>query len=223
MGILIDVEQRSDDWFEKRVGRATTSRFNDVIAKTRNGYASTRANYKAELVIERLTGQRAEMFSSRAMDWGTETEELARLEYALTTNNKVQETGFYIHETLMCGASPDGLVVDNNGAVIGGLEIKCPNPATHIDTLRRQSIPTKYIPQVQGQMWLAGLPWVDFISFDPRMPDQAQQFIQRVYRDDEYIKMLEDEVTTFLKEVDADVEFIRNYKAPAVMVGVSHA
>lgn len=223
MSRLVDVEQRTDEWFAERLGRATASRFGDVIAKTRNGYGAGRANYKAELVIEILTGQAAEMFSSRAMDWGTETEELARLEYSLATGNSVTETGFYIHDTIKCGASPDGLIIDAKGKTIGGLEIKCPNPATHIDTLHRQTIPTKYVAQVQGQMWLADLQWVDFVSFDPRMPDQAQMFIQRVHRDEEYIDMLEEEVTSFMKEVDDDVEFIRNYKAPKALVGVSHA
>lgn len=203
----ITAEQRSPEWFEARLGRATASRFADVIAKTKTGYGAGRKNYQAEIVIERLTGEQYASFSSKAMEWGTETEDLARTEYMLKTGNIVDECGFYMHDELMIGASPDGLVGKG-----GGLEIKCPNPATHIETLRAQNIPKKYFAQVQGQMWLAELQWVDFVSFDPRMPTKAQIFIQRIARDEAYIDMLQVELSSFLRDVEADVDFINKYE-----------
>lgn len=203
----IDAEQRSDAWFAARLGRATASKFYDIIAGTKNGYAATRKNYRAELVIERLTGQRIDMYQNAAMLWGVETEDLARTTYMLKTGNIANECSFFAHNALMCGASPDGLVGDD-----GSIEIKAPNPATHIETLRLGSIPSKYVAQVQGQLWMTGRQWCDFVSFDPRLPENAQIFIQHVERDDEYIQMLEREVREFLAEVEEEVKFVENYK-----------
>lgn len=205
------IEQRSDDWFEQRLGKATGSRFGDVMATGRNGYEpAARKNYRAQLVSERLTGVRDEGFTSQAMQWGVETEETARLRYELRTDNTVEECGFFTHETLQAGASPDGLIGTD-----GLLEIKCPNTATHIETLKKQEIPRQYFWQVHGQMWITGRKWCDFVSFDPRMPANAQLFITRIHRDAEIIEQLQGQITAFLREVAAEVQFIENYKEDA--------
>jgi hypothetical protein len=60
--------------------------------------------------------------------------------------------------------------------------------------------------QVQGQMWLTGREWCDFVSFDPRMPADLQLYVQRVQRNPEFIAGLEREIITFLSEVDAIVQ-----------------
>lgn len=203
----IYVEQGSSEWHQARLGRATASRFIDIMAKIKSGESAGRKNYRAELVAERLTGERVDFFQSAAMAWGTETEPLARLRYSLITGNDAEECGFFAHTNLMAGASPDGLIGDD-----GTLEIKCPNTATHIDTLRSGSIPYKYYWQVMGQLWLTGRKWCDFVSFDPRLPDNAQFFTTRVMRDEAKIKELEGEVKEFLMSVDSDVAFIQNYK-----------
>jgi hypothetical protein len=208
MSELIDFDQGSEEWFQARVGKATASRFKDILAKTKAGTeAATRKNYRAQLVIERLTGQRAERFTSAAMEWGTETEDLARLAYTLETSNLVDEVGFAEHETLAAGASPDGLL-----GLDGCLEIKCRLTANHIETLKASHMPAEHMPQVQGQMWITGRRWCDFVSFDPTLPDNAQLFVERIGRDDEYIANLEDEVQRFLAEVAADVEFLQSYR-----------
>jgi hypothetical protein len=81
-----------------------------------------------------------------------------------------------------------------------------------MDTLLNQKVPTKYMPQMQWQMACTGRKWCDFVSYDPRMPQNLQIFVQRVERNDLYIKMLEDEVKTFLEEIDQKVEILRNIK-----------
>lgn len=207
MSKLILAEQRSDEWFAARLGRATGSRFGDIMARTRSGFAASRKNYRAQLVIERLTGVCDETFTTTAMQWGTETEPVARLQYMLTTGNDVEETGFWIHDELQAGASPDGLIGED-----GLLEIKCPNTATHIDTLTYKKLPKQYEAQVQGQMWITGRQWCDFVSFDPRMPANAQMIIIRVDRNDEYIKELELEIANFTEEVEQLVEFVKEYQ-----------
>lgn len=201
------LEQGSEEWLQARVGRATASRFSDVMASIRSGEAASRKNYRAELVVERLTGQPVESYKSPAMEWGNEYEPVARLKYELTTGNNVEECGLFIHNSIMAGASPDGLVNDD-----GLLEIKNPTTATHIATLRKQEVPRQYYWQVMGQLWLTGRKWCDFVSYDPRMPANAQYFTTRVLRDDEAIADLEDNIVTFLAGVDEEVAFIENYK-----------
>lgn len=209
----MEIEQRSDEWFERRLGKATASRFKDILAKIGKGEAMARRNYRAQLVVERLTGKTPDRFVSAAMVWGQQTEDLAALMYSFKTKNPVDKVGFIESVTLQAGASPDGLIGEE-----GTLEIKCFNTANHIETLRTGMMPSVHIPQVQGQLWLSARRWCDFVSFDPDMPDNAQIFIQRIERDEGYIKALEAEVTTFLKEVDAEVEFLVGYKTPGAMV-----
>lgn len=207
MSTLVEAEQRSPLWFKARLGRATASRFNDIMARTRSGYGAQRKNYKAELVVETLTGTQNEFYASTAMQWGTDTEPVARLAYILETGNEVEETGFWLDDELGAGASPDGFVGED-----GLLEIKCPNTATHLETLERKEVPFQYRAQVQGQMWITGRKWCDFVSYDPRLPENAQMIIIHVERDDEYIKNLAQEVEDFMIEVVEQVEFVRSYK-----------
>lgn len=203
----VKAEQRTDEWYAARLGRATASRFSDVIAKTRSGYSASRKNYAAELTTERLTGKQADTFTTAAMQWGVDYEPVARVQYELESGNEVEETGFWLHDDLMAGASPDGLIGTD-----GLLEIKCPNSATHIETLQLKKLPWQYQAQVQGQMWIIGRQWCDFVSFDPRLPENAQMIVIRVERDDIYIADLEEEITEFLTEVDALVDFVKSYK-----------
>ena len=196
------MEQKSEEWFKARLGKVTASRVADVIAKTKTGYSASRENYMAQLVVERMTNTQAESFTNAAMQWGTDQEPFARAAYEVQQNVLVDETGLVDHPTIeMAGASPDGLVGED-----GLVEIKCPNTATHIDTLLTQTVPGKYITQMQFQMACTGRQWCDFVSFDPRMPTKAQLFVKRVYRDDGFIKEMESEITKFLAEVTAKVE-----------------
>ena len=196
-----DVIQQSNEWFAARLGKVTASRVADVIAKTKTGYSASRDNYMAQLICERLTGQQGESFTNAAMQHGTETEPLARSAYENSRSLLVKEVGFINHPRIeMSGASPDGLVADD-----GLVEIKCPNTATHIDTLLSQKVPTKYITQMQWQMLCCQRKWCDFVSFDNRLPENLQLFIQEVEFDPEYCAMLEKEVSQFLAELDSKV------------------
>lgn len=197
--------QRTPEWFAQRLGKVTASRIGDVMAKTKTGYSASRGNYHAQLVAERLTGVASEMFSNAAMQWGTDTEPQARAMYSFETGIEVTETGFHDHPTIgMSGASPDGLA-DSSGLI----EIKCPNTATHIATLRGSAIDRKYILQMHWQMACAGKEWCDFVSFDPRLPLEMQMFVQRVNLDTALLEEIETEVTAFLSEVDEAVADLR--------------
>ena len=198
-------EQRSPEWFAQRLGKVTASRVADVIAKTKTGWGASRANYMAELVAERLTGVQATQYSNAAMQWGTETEPSARDAYSFYADVDVVEVGFIEHPRIaMTGASPDGLVGD-----AGLVELKCPNTATHIETLLGDPIPAKYITQMQWQMACTGRQWCDWVSYDPRLPGSMHLFVQRVSKDNEAIAELETAVADFLAELEAKVCALR--------------
>ena len=160
------------------------------------------------MTLERLTGQQAEFYTNAAMESGTATEPQARQHYEIYRDVFVDEVGFITHPNIeMAGASPDGFVGEE-----GLVEIKCPESKTQMETLLNQKVPTKYMPQMQWQLACTGRKWCDFVSFDPRMPENLQIFVQRVERNDLYIKMLEEEVTLFLAEIDEKVKILRNIK-----------
>jgi putative phage-type endonuclease len=202
------MDQGSEEWFTIRIGKVTASRVADIIAKTKTGYSASRDNYMAQLVCERLTGQKGESFTNAAMQHGTDTEPLARAAYEALRDVLVDEVGFVPHPSIiMAGASPDGLVSED-----GLLEIKCPNTATHIETLLSQSVPGKYFTQMQFQLACTGRQWCDFVSFDNRLPDELQLFVKRVPRDNEFIKQMEDEVVKFLNELDIKIAQLMDLK-----------
>lgn len=201
---MSDITQGSPEWHALRLGKVTASRVADVVAKTKSGWGASRANYMAELIAERLTGVPAASYTNAAMQWGVEMEPQARAAYEFYADTPVEPAGFVQHPVItMSGASPDGFV--ENGLV----EIKCPNTSTHIDTLLGQEVPGKYITQMQWQMACTGSAWCDFISFDPRMPEQMRLFVRRVSRDDTAIAQLEKDVIAFLSELESKLQGLR--------------
>lgn len=194
--------QGSPEWFAARLGHVGASRIADLTAKTKSGWGASRANLMAQLIAERLTGVSQETYTNVAMQWGTDTEPLARIAYEFRTDVEVEQVGFINHPIIpMTGASPDGLV-----GADGLVEIKCPNTATHIDTLLGQKIAEKYVPQVMWQMACTGRQWCDVVSFDPRMPETMRMFVLRIPRDETMVTSLEREVIAFLAELDQKIE-----------------
>lgn len=197
-----NIEQGSDEWHQQRLGKVTASRISDLLSKTKSGWGAGRTNYEAQIIAERLTGQREETFKSPAMERGNEVESEAREAYEFFNNVTVEETSFVDHPTVeMSGASPDGLVNDD-----GLVEIKCPNTATHLSTLLGGSIKGVYQKQMQWQMACTGRKWCDFVSYDPRMPEHLQMKVTRVERNDELIEEIEKEVVIFLEGVTEKIK-----------------
>ncbi len=191
-------DQGTEEWHAERLGKVTASRIADVVMKpTTAGYQ----NYRAQLVCERLTGNQTETFVSAAMQHGTDTEPQARAMYELETGSDVVQVGFIDHPSIaMTGASPDGLVGSD-----GLVEIKCPQPATHIKTLTGANIDRRYMLQMHWQMICTERAWCDFVSFCPALPAEMQIFIKRVERDAELSEDITDAVVKFLADVDATV------------------
>lgn len=197
MKIIESIEQGTQEWLELRLGKVTASKFSEVMTNGRGGKPSATAkSYMIKLVAEILRGQPMPFFENDAMRWGTETEPQARAMYELKNDVDVKEVAF-VELNEFVGVSPDGLVGDE-----GLLEIKCPNTETQIKRfLDGVGLPKEYEAQVQGQLWVTGREWCDFVSFDPRIDVEASYIQTRVYRDEEYIAKLEEKVTAFVEEM----------------------
>ena len=205
-----EIIQGSPEWHAQRIGKVTASRVADVVAKTKSGWGASRANYAAQLVAERLTGEVAESYTNAAMQWGLDHEADAKSAYEFHRDCEIAPCGFIEHPNLnLTGASPDGFVADD-----GLVEIKCPQTATHIETLRGRAVPSKYILQIQWQLACSGRQWADFVSFDPRMPEHLRLFVKRVSRDDRLINELSGEIIAFLVEVNDTVEELNRLYGP---------
>ena len=202
------MKQLSPEWFEIRTGKVTASRFKDVINKLKNGKSGApRFNYKNQFIIEKLTHIKQQNFMTEAMHWGVEQEGGAAFAYEIKTNAKIKEISFIEHSTIAdCGGSPDGLIDDN-----GCIEIKCPyNSANHLEYIKN-GFPDQYKAQIQGILMLTKRQYCDFISYDPRMPEHLNLFIQRILPDQEFISYLEEEIKIFLKEINTELEFFKHY------------
>jgi len=204
------VEQRTEEWFAAKLGKASASHVSDILAKTKSGYSATRKNYMMKLLCERLKGKRQEdTYVSRDMERGTEREPLARSAYEAKTGVMVEEVGFIDHPTIpMFGASPDGLVGED-----GCIEIKCPLTAQHVDLLTGGNIDTKYIYQMQTQMACTGRKWCDFVDYDSDLIEELSLFIRRIPRDEAMIGMIEEAVIQFNAELDALIEQLQGLTA----------
>ncbi len=204
-------EQGTLEWHMKRAGKITASRMNDLMAlNTRTGAPlAARATYRDEILTERLTGKVEIIPPNYAMKWGNLYEPAARARYAQVRKLRVEQVDFVEHPTLpFVGASPDGVI----GKKKGGAEIKCPhNPRVHLATLR-DGMPLAHTGQVQGNLWINEAEWWDFVSYHPLFPEGLDIFIQRVYRDDDYIGDLEAQCVLLDAEVEADMAALLKIK-----------
>lgn len=202
------MEQRSEDWFNARLGKVTASRVADVLSQIKTGESSSRRNYRVELVCERLSNAKAEGFSNVHTERGIELEPLAKSAYEVKTQLLVMDVGFVEHPAIdMSGASPDGLVGEK-----GLLEIKCPTPANHVDIVLSKKSPAKYYAQMQWQMACTGRDWCDFVSYCPALSISTDLYVIRVERDNEFIAIAENEVIAFLNEVEQLTNELKDYK-----------
>lgn len=198
--IYREFDQGSEEWHSVRIGKVSASKIADLISKGKGGAESAGLrNYRAAILCERLTGQREETYTNGAMARGTELEPMARECYEFLTGATVEQVAFIDHPSIpMAGMSPDGL-----SGTDGLVEIKCPNTANHIDYLLSGKPPVQYIPQMMFQMACSGRLWCDFVSYDPRLSEELQLFVVRLYRDDSYIAAMESAVIAFNESVDS--------------------
>lgn len=200
--IIVDIEQGSPEWLAIRLGLASASRFKDVLSEPRSkadkeagALSDTAKSYMNSLIAEIITGEQA-IITGKPLEWGSEHESSARIEYEFKHDTYVEEIGICIHDNRMIGASPDGFV-----GADGMIEIKCPYvSANHVKTVINGT-PVEHMPQIQGNLWVNGRDWCDFISFDPRVKDDNRLFVERVYRDEAMIKRIESKTLAFAEKM----------------------
>jgi putative phage-type endonuclease len=212
---IIEMEQGTPDWLQMRCGSLTSSRLCDALAKLKD--PKKESTYRKQLVIERLTGRTTSTYVSDAMIWGIETEPQARIEYEMLTGREVTPIGLALHpEIKYFSASTDGLVGDD-----GILEIKCLGSINHLDILLSGEIPEDYHWQMLGGMACAERQWCDFVSFDPRLPDDLKLFVKRFSRQDALIRGMELEVVQFLKEVEEMLQRLKSRNREALQEAIA--
>jgi putative phage-type endonuclease len=184
--------QRSEEWYAVKCGKISASSLSDVLAK---GKGITRRNYMLRLVAERLSGIPQKTYCNGAMEWGIATEPIAKAAYEEHTLTAVQEVGFVECDEFL-GCSPDGMIGED-----GLIEIKCPETPTHLDYILSGGMPSEYAVQVQGQLWITNRQWCDFVSYDPRLPEECRLFVRRVERDEKRIDEIKQGVALFIDEM----------------------
>ena len=189
MLVIHDLPQGSPEWFDLRAGMITASGMKNVLAK---GKGKTRKTYMYKLIGEVFTGEYTEGFSNAHTDRGHELEPEARALYESELDCVVSECGFMVETDINVGYSPDGVTDD------GLLEIKTRLPHLMAETLDTQKVPSEHKAQIQCGLWVTGKEWLDFVAYWPGMP----VFIQRVTRDDEYIKTMGSECEQFYSEMN---------------------
>jgi len=206
MPIFFEAEQGSDAWHAHRAGHATASRFKDILSDK-----GARESYMWELIAERLAKQAKRAAGSKSMEWGHQSEPLAREEYLIQTGNLVQLVGFAVHSKIKwVGASSDGLVAKD-----GSIEIKSPfNSGIHVRTLGL-GMPSNHVPQTQGNLWILERQWIDFCSYDPAFDSPYNLHIERHHRDEAFIRHLEKEVKSFLAETNVTMKKLTQRKGIA--------
>lgn len=198
--ITLEIEQGTQEWMDARAGIPTASNFDKIV--TADGKPSKqREKYMYTLAAERIVGKATESYQNDAMARGVEMEAEARALYEILTDRSVVEVGLcYKDEKRLIAASPDGLVGED-----GGIEIKCPLSYTHVGYLLDGKLPSEYFQQVQGQLYVTGRKWVDFMSYFPGL----RPLLVRVERDEKFITALDIELQVFLKQLDEITEKIK--------------
>lgn len=206
---MSDADQRSEQWFKDRAGKITASMFGDAISmneKNKNKIvpSAARMKYMRQLAFERLAGIPKHQIDARSLSYGREVEDSAREMYEIRTGFFADQVGFIVHPSYpFIGCSADSFVGDD-----GGLEIKCPHDeAVHVQTLL-EGMPEDHIDQVQGCMFVTGRQWWDFVSFDPRQAPKYRLYIERIFRNQEYIASLEIKLLQFEMELQQMIKNI---------------
>jgi len=189
---IIECVQKTPEWYAARGGKPTASNF-DKLLTTDGKQSKQRTKYMYQLAAERVSGVFEEGYQSAAMQRGCEVEEEARRFYEFTTGYEVQRVGFCLSDCGRFGCSPDGLIGDD-----GGMQIKCPTAAVHVGYLIENKLPTDYFQQVQGELYVTGRKWWDFISYYPGL----QPVVIRVTPESWFHQALGFELNAFCGELE---------------------
>jgi hypothetical protein len=196
----LNIQQNNDEWLGLRAGKITGSMFGTVMANYGKAFGEPAKKYAEKLAVERATGKPIETFKNEYMDRGHELEPVARELYELETFEDVTDGGMFVNGNI--GVSPDGFASD------GLIEIKSVIFNIQFERIKKGGMDLKYKWQVQGALWVSGLPWCDFVSFCPEMPESKRLYIYRVFPEVEAFKMLDERISEFEKLVQKNFKLL---------------
>jgi putative phage-type endonuclease len=201
------IEQRSEEWFEIRKGKITSSEIYKIMGK--KDLSDTAKTYLLEKVCEYFGGFTEPAFGA-ALTWGTDLEPVGIEHYEKLTKLKVEKASF-IPAGEHYGGSPDGLIGSE-----GIIEVKCPYKSSNhfkhglIDSAEKfKDVAPGYYYQCVSNMICAEAQWCDFISFDPRVTEEYRMFIFRLELNEEEAKNILERVrlaVTYMESLKKDIE-----------------
>lgn len=208
--IFIDCQQGSEEWLQARAGIITASKFSDAISVLKKASGEKKSGdptaasdkYACDLAIERRSNKPyGEPVKSWVLERGHEMERLARIDYEATTGELVYESGIVLTDDRLFGYSTDGFVGDD-----GLIEVKTPIDSLKIEAMLLTEDVSEYQHQMQGGMWITGRKWCDLIM---PIPDLKFHFKKRVFRDDDFIDSMVDELMKFAGRVSIKEQFFK--------------
>jgi len=189
----------SPEQIRQRIGCLTASNMRRALSVLKSGKPSEdRESYKRELVAERLVGYAMDHYVTPAMQHGIDNEPVAREEYTWATGNLIEPMPSVPHPVIpFLLATPDGRIEADVG-----IEIKCPTSAKFVMWKLAGVVPEEHKPQMLAQCLCAGFAAVEFIAYDPRMPEGQRLFVRRFTPTADELAAVEAGAIAFLQEVD---------------------
>lgn len=181
--ILIDVDQRTPEWFDARRGRLTASNMGAWLVKNDKTSQKARRTAAAMILAERAGFPDPPVKENDDIRRGIEWEPQAIQEFSRLTGLLVDPIGFAQSKHGLFGASPDGLILSTGE----GIEVKCPRASKLIQYHQAGELPDEYRDQVHGTMAVLGCKAYHFFAYHEGLPS----FHVRVERDTYTNEMLE--------------------------------
>lgn len=211
------MEQRTPEWYAARAAKITGSVADALYAKLKSGgEPASRRDLRFAIAVELVTGTAIEDdgYQSYEMKRGIELEPTVVTAYEAATGEIIERVGFVERLDCAAGCSPDG-VVYRGDRIAGMVQIKCPKTAIHIGYIRDGGVPSEYVAQVTHELWVTGAEWLDFVSFDPRLPPDLQLYRHRVTPADFNFKDHEARVHKLIAEARVEADEIRKMRRAA--------
>lgn len=196
------IEQRSDDWYKRRLGRPTASQFDRIItAGGRNKLSDKAPLYMAELIGERIFKRQMhrDISNHPAVRHGIETEPQAAAAL-MERIGPFEPGGFFSDDDVRYGCSPDGILIKGNRKEL--IEIKCPYEIpNHIRNLLF-GLDDKYRAQVQGQLFISKFDCVHFWSYHPDCPPAYY----KIDKDEPFMRVLDTLLDQFCEQLEENYQ-----------------
>lgn len=166
--------------------------------------------YASDLAVERISGKPyGEPIKTWVMERGHEMEAKARMLYEARTGFMAMDGGIFKTDDDWFGYSSDGSI-EGTPEGDGLMEVKAPVDTQKIVAMWQTGDVSEYIHQMQGGMWITGRKWCDFIMYVPDLASVGKDlFVKRIYRDDDFINDMVEQLMGFRSNVLAMESFFR--------------